>query len=54
MPLMAGKPDAACDGSNQIGRLLLGDLRHGADRHDQAEIVQSGIGKGLGRVRKRD
>ena len=36
--VIAGEADAAAHGAGEIGDLLLLDLRHGVDRHDQAQV----------------
>ncbi|ENN84128.1 hypothetical protein RHSP_78414 [Rhizobium freirei PRF 81] len=48
--MIAGDADAAFDRGSEVLHLFLLDLRHGDDRHDQAEIVDRGIGEGLGAV----
>ena len=48
--VIAAEPDAA---SHRLGRgceLLLLDLRHGVDRHDQAQVGDRRVGEGFGRV----
>ena len=46
--VIAAEADAAFDRGSKRLRLFLGDLRHGVDRHDEAEVGDGGIGKGGG------
>ena len=43
--VIAGEADAALDRRGEVLDLFLLDLRHREDRHDQAEIMDRGIGE---------
>ena len=46
--VISGDADTVLHGGRKILDLFLFDLGHGDDRYDEAEIVDRGIGKGLG------
>src|SRR5277367_3080438 len=48
--MIAGEPHAAADGGGEVLDLLLLDLRHSHDRHDEAHVDDARIGEGFGRV----
>src|ERR1700733_14707999 len=48
--MIAGEPHAAADGGGQVLDLLLLDLRHSHDRHDEAHVDDARVGEGFGRV----
>src|SRR5580704_5006274 len=48
--MIAGEPHAAADGGGQVLDLLLLDLRHSHDRHDEAHVDDARVGEGFGCV----
>src|ERR1700677_4335271 len=48
--VITGEPDPPAHGGSKVLNLLLLDLRHRDDRHDEAHVDDPGIGEGFGRV----